>query len=507
MEGTAESASGPRGASLAPHGPRIGRDEAPTRSRGGSEDSEDRSDEDDGRTGDDGEEGLHERPGLECFADGHAEILLDEPEARVVDMREEDRPRTDREDQETGLDRGHLPRERGHDARGSDGRDRRGTGCEADCDGDEPSGDERRNGGLLDPCGDDVGDARIDEGLFESAAGADDEEDACNGPEGGSDHRRDVLGAATGDHSEDEDRHEDGEEQGDDRLTKEDGSPVDPRPRGVAREGLDDGAAEHEDHGKEDDGDRGEEGGALLDLNVRLRSERSARLDGDPTRHEARGDRTGDDDRRNGDEKTEAQGDAQVRAEGVDRNERPGVGWHEAVKRGQAGERGDSHEDEGLVCAAGDEHDDGDQQDNADLEEQRDANDEGDEGHCPGEPGHGRLVEDGVNDLVGAARVDEEFADDGAEGNECPDAADGGAEAAREGGEGVAQGDSRGKGEDRRAEGEGEEGVDLLPDDQDDDRRDARERGADESDITIGVSDGVCGAEECRCHGFLHMEA
>lgn len=97
-----------------------------------------RSNEDDGRTGDDGEEGLHERPGLE----GLAEILLDEPEARVVDMREEDRPRTDREDQKAGIERGHLPRGRCHDARGSDGRDRRGTGCEADGDADEPSGDE-----------------------------------------------------------------------------------------------------------------------------------------------------------------------------------------------------------------------------------------------------------------------------------------------------------------------------------------------------------------------------
>ena len=144
--------------------------------------------------------------------------------------------------------------------------------------------------------------------------------------EGGADHRGDVLGAAAGDHSEDEDRHEDGEEQGDDRLTEEDGSPVDPSPRGVTREGLDDGAAEHEDHGKEDNGDRGEEGGALPNLDVRLRSERSACLDGDPTRHEARGDRTGNDDRRNRNEKTEAQGDAQVRAKGVDRDERPGGG-------------------------------------------------------------------------------------------------------------------------------------------------------------------------------------
>ena len=44
------------------------------------------------------ENGFHDRPRLDGLADGHPEVFLDQPEAGVVDVREEHRTRTDRQD-------------------------------------------------------------------------------------------------------------------------------------------------------------------------------------------------------------------------------------------------------------------------------------------------------------------------------------------------------------------------------------------------------------------------
>lgn len=44
------------------------------------------------------EDRLHHRPGLEGLPDGHAEVLLHQPETGVVDVGQEHRPGTDRQD-------------------------------------------------------------------------------------------------------------------------------------------------------------------------------------------------------------------------------------------------------------------------------------------------------------------------------------------------------------------------------------------------------------------------
>ena len=60
--------------------------------------------------------GLHQRPGLDRLADAEAEVLLDQPEAGVVDVGEEQRPGADGEDQQRGL-------------AGAEAGDQRARGC------------------------------------------------------------------------------------------------------------------------------------------------------------------------------------------------------------------------------------------------------------------------------------------------------------------------------------------------------------------------------------------
>jgi len=95
--------------------------------------------------------------------------------------------------------------------------------------------------------------------------------------------------------------------------------------------------------------------------------------------------------------------------------------------------------------------------------------------------GRGGLVEEGVHDGVRRPGGDEELADHRTERDEDADIADGAAEAGGEGGEGV---DQRDTGDERQAGGaehEGEERVDLRPHDEDDDQRDADDRGDHEA--------------------------
>lgn len=116
------------------------------------------------RTGDDGEEGsISDQVAKVSPTVWVPKYSLTSQKPSVVDMGEEDRARPDGKDEESGLDRGHLPREGRHDPRGGDRRDGRGAGRETHCDGDEPSGDQGRDCGLLDPRRDDRRDPGIDE--------------------------------------------------------------------------------------------------------------------------------------------------------------------------------------------------------------------------------------------------------------------------------------------------------------------------------------------------------
>ena len=89
------------------------------------------------------------------------------------------------------------------------------------------------------------------------------------------------------------------------------------------------------------------------------------------------------DDGRNRDGDAQRQGDAEVRAEQIDRGERSGVRRHQAVHGGKACERGDSDRDQRQLRALGDQVDDRHQQHQADLEEHRQADDRADQRHRP----------------------------------------------------------------------------------------------------------------------------
>ena len=148
-------------------------------------------------------------------------------------------------------------------------------------------------------------------------------------------------------------------------------------------EGLHDGAQEHEHHGQQDDEYGRDEVGARTVVGLGG-AQRLGGLDRHPAGHEPGRERAGDDDGRHGDEQAQPEGHPEVRADGVDGDERSGMRGHEAVKGGQAGQGGDADQDERPAGAPRDDHDDGDEQDDADLEEERDAHDEGDERHGPG---------------------------------------------------------------------------------------------------------------------------
>jgi hypothetical protein len=128
-----------------------------------------------------------------------------------------------------------------------------------------------------------------------------------------------------------------------------------------------------------------------------------------------------------------------IGADRVDRDQRTGVRRHQAVHHGQTRERRDADAHQRVVAALGDHQHDRDQQHYADLEEQRQPDHGGDQHHRPRHRPPAGPVEDGVDDLVGAAGVGEHLAEDRPEGDQHADARDRGAEAGAEAGEHLVQ--------------------------------------------------------------------
>jgi hypothetical protein len=141
------------------------------------------------------------------------------------------------------------------------------------------------------------------------------------------------------------------------------------------------------------------------------------------------------------------------------------------------GQRRDADAHQGVVAALGDHQHDRDQQHDADLEEQWQTDHRGDQHHRPRHGAPARLGEDGVDDLIGAAGVGEQFAEDRAERDQDAHTGDGGAETGGEAGDGLVE---RGPGEgaeSERADGQGQECVQLELGDEQDDDGDARQYG------------------------------
>ena len=325
--------------------------------------------------------------------------------------------------------------------------------------------------------------------------GAHDEQDPGDRPEGGAHPAGHLVGAQAQARAEQAHRDQDGDQQRHDGLADEQGGVRERIGRVLGHQGLHDGAQEHEHHGQQDDGQGGAEGRARPLVGPVGAAERLGRLDGDPPGHDARGQGAGDDDGGHGHQQPQAEGHPEVRADGVDGDERTGVRGHEAVEGGQAGERRHTDQDERLAGAPRDDHDHGDEQDDADLEEQGDPHDEGDERHGPRQAGAGHARQDGIDDLVGPTGVDEQSADDRPEGDKGAHAADRRSQSGGEGREGVGQRDAGDDGEYRRAECEGEERMHLAPHDERDDGGYAEDRGDNQSGGTVGMG------HRCRVGG------
>ena len=94
---------------------------------------------------------LHQRPGLDGLPHGEPEVLLHQPEAGVVHVAEEQRPRPDGEHQERIVGLRQVHRQLADDARGGQRCHGRRPGRQPDADGDQPAEEERRQAGVLGP--------------------------------------------------------------------------------------------------------------------------------------------------------------------------------------------------------------------------------------------------------------------------------------------------------------------------------------------------------------------
>jgi hypothetical protein len=183
------------------------------------------------------------------------------------------------------------------------------------------------------------------------------------------------------------------------------------------------------------------------------------------------------------------------------RPQRPaGVRRHQAVHHGQTGQRGDADAHQGVVAALGDHQHDRDQQDHADLEEQRQTDDGGDQDHRPRHRPAARPRQDRVDDLVGTAGVGEHLAEDRAEGDQHADAGDRCAEPGGEAGYHLVQRRSGDRAQHQRPDGQGQEGVQLEPGDEQDDDGDARHYG--DAQLSVSGRGDRLGGVRCQ-----HLDA
>ncbi len=150
------------------------------------------------------------------------EELLHHPEAGIVDMGQVARAEPDREDEQGGVRRVEPGHERGDEPRRGEGGHRGRAGRRADEGGDHPGdqhGAERQRGRHG---GHDVADADVDQGLLEAAPGADDEQDASDGPERPGDDGADGVHRETRSEAEGDDRQQNGQGQSDNRRAEKD---------------------------------------------------------------------------------------------------------------------------------------------------------------------------------------------------------------------------------------------------------------------------------------------
>ena len=230
----------------------------------------------------------------------------------------------------------------------------------------------------------------------------------------------------------------------------------------------------------------------------------------DPATGEPAEQRTGDDHGRDGDEHAEHQRRTEVGAQGVDRDERAGVGRHQAVHGREAGEGGDADGDHGHLGAPGHQVDDRHQHHEADLEEHRQPDERTDAGHRPRQRPARGAADDRVDDLVGTAGVGEQLGEHRAQRDQGADAGGRRTEAGGEAGDDVVDVLAGDQADGEAAEDQRQERVHLGPGDQHHDQADGQQCGdhqlppaGDGFDQRCWVGEGdEGGVHECSVHGW-----
>ncbi len=115
------------------------------------------------------------RPGLDGLADGQVKVLFEQPEARIVNMREDNAAGANGDNHQLRADAGGGDQRRGDPARGDGGYGRR-TQRDTQHRGDRPRHKQRRHVRFVHDRGDVFIHAAIHQHLLEGAAAADDQQ-------------------------------------------------------------------------------------------------------------------------------------------------------------------------------------------------------------------------------------------------------------------------------------------------------------------------------------------
>ncbi|CDN43501.1 hypothetical protein BN871_DA_00140 [Paenibacillus sp. P22] len=361
---------------------------------------------------------LQRRPCLQRLLHGHAEVFLDQPEAGVVDMGQDQRSRSRRQHEQLGADARHGDGDRSHDA----GRRHHRHGSRARRDADQcrdaPAEENRGQMGRGRQLRDVIADAGIQQHAVERAARSDDEQDRRCRRQAVVGELQHLLAAHAAEETEAEERIDGGDEQGDYGVADELEEIVQ---AGIIRLVLEgyvcDRCRQHQDN-RNENGEYGvEEAGKLLVVHVlrQLVADRLRHFLMDALADPVAVQRARDNGGRQADKERKKNRFADIGVEDAYGRHGCRMRRHKAVHDGQAGDERHADLHERHACLAGDREHERDEQDEADLEEDRNADDESDDHHRPVDVALAEQPDQRCGDALGAAGFGHHFAQHRAE--------------------------------------------------------------------------------------------
>ncbi|RWW89929.1 hypothetical protein BHE74_00001485 [Ensete ventricosum] len=409
----------------------------------------------------DGQNRLHRRPRLERLSHGHIEVLLHQPEPRIVDVRQDQRPRPRRQHQQLTVDARNHPHHRHHNARASNGRHRRRTGGHTNHRRHQPCQQNWVDLRVHRHMADHVAHTAGHQHLLEATTGTDDQDDRGGRRKAGVEQLEDLLGADTLAMAKGVQRQQQRQQQRGDRVTDH----VHPVAHDVAVRQADvsEGFEQHQEHRQQhgDQGDTETRQAFVFRLAGQLVHQFLGRVARDVLGDERTENRAGDDGSRQRDDQAVEDGLADVRAKHADGQQRARVRRHQAVHRREAGEQRDTDLDQRHTSAARDNKHQRDQQYKTDLEEQRDAHQERGEHHGPLNLFLAEGADQGLGDLIGTAGFGHHLAEHRAQREDDADKAEYSAETVLERLDDLVHGHTRGQAEEAGRDDQCNERVHL----------------------------------------------